>query len=160
VTYSLKCGCVKAHTCDAVVRRGEVERGATLRACEAHGGPACTCPSGDGSLRFPCPQHPPVARRRYAAGRRIKVPTMVRTVRDLLRRHLREEGRELRSLAAPWNVQPATVKTIFHQSRPLSPQYVDAAIEFLKLDDFDALEIRLQGAIKSGWQLRAIKPKL
>lgn len=23
------------------------------------GAPACTCPSGDGSLRWPCPAHPP-----------------------------------------------------------------------------------------------------
>lgn len=148
MTYSLKCGCVKAHTCDAVVRRGEVERGAILRACEAHGGPA--------------PSDAPAtsARRRYAAGRRITVPKMVRTARDLLRRHLREEGRELRSLAGPWNVQPSTVKTIFHQSRPLSPQYIDAAIEALKLDDFDALELRLQGAIEAGWQIAPIKTRL
>ena len=29
----------------------------------AHGAPAqtCTCPSGDGSLRWPCPAHPPSA---------------------------------------------------------------------------------------------------
>ena len=25
----------------------------------AHAAPVCTCPSGDGSLRHPCPQHPP-----------------------------------------------------------------------------------------------------
>jgi hypothetical protein len=31
---------------------------AALRAQPAGGG-SCTCPSGDGSLRWPCPQHPP-----------------------------------------------------------------------------------------------------
>jgi len=28
---------------------------------ESPSGPACTCPSGDGSLRWPCPVHPPEA---------------------------------------------------------------------------------------------------
>lgn len=147
MTYSLKCGCVKAHTCDAVVKRGEVARGAILRACVDHGGPG------------PDVGIPAASRLRYAAGRRVTVPRTVRTARDLLRRHLREEGREMRALAGPWNVKPETVKTIFQHSRPLAPQLIDAAIEFFKLDEFDALELRLQGAIEAGWQIAAVKEK-
>lgn len=151
MTYTVKCGCVKAHSSDAVAKRGEVTPGTILRACEAHGGPPCTCGS-DG----PCAQHPAPARRRYAAGRRVQVPKTVRTARDLIRRHLREEGRDLRSLAVPWNVKPESVKYIMHHRRPLAPQHIDAFIESLKLDEFDALELRIQGAIEAGWQIRKI----
>lgn len=62
-------------------------------------------------------------------------------------------------LAGPWNVRPATVKTIMHHGRPLAPQHIDAFIEFLKLDEFDALELRIQGAIEAGWQIKPIKQK-
>ena len=96
---------------------------------------------------------PPRSRRRYAAGRKIKVPKKIRTVRDLLRRHLREEGMDIQELAPWWNVQPNTVKGIMWHGRPLSPQYIDAVIEALKLDEFDANELRVLGAIESGWNI-------
>ena len=41
------------------------ERIAALRADET----SCTCPSGDGSLRWPCPVHPPSAERRCHCGK-------------------------------------------------------------------------------------------
>lgn len=149
MTYKVKCGCIKAHTCDSVVECGEVKRGSVLLACPDHGGPAW-----DAVERA---TGPGTGRRRYAAGRRIKVPRSVRTARDLIRRHLREEGRELRSLAGPFNVTPATVKAIMHHGRPLSPQHIDAVIEHLNLDEFDATELRLQGAIEAGWQLHKLE---
>lgn len=96
---------------------------------------------------------PPQARKRYAAGRRVRVPSKVKTVRDLLRRHLREEGYNVTELHRPWNIKPQSVKTVLHPRRALSPQYIDAAIEFFKLDEFDALELRLHGAIEAGWQI-------
>lgn len=147
MTYTVACGCVKAHTCDAVTKRGEVKRGDVLRHCASHGGPAAD-PAIVGSA--------PDGRRRYAAGRRVSVPKSVRTVRDLIRRHLREEGHDQAALAAPWRVLPGSVKTIMCHGRPLSPQYIDAAIEFFKLDEFDALELRLQGAIEAGWQIQQL----
>ena len=151
MTYKLACGCVKAHTCDAIVRRGQVARGTLLRPCTAHGGPAAD-PVGIGQAG--------AGRTRYAAGRRVQVPKQVRTARDLIRRHMREEGHNMTALAAPWNVQPATVKTIMHHGRPLAVQHIEAAIEFLKLDEFDALELRLQAAIDAGWKLDALKRPL
>lgn len=95
----------------------------------------------------------PAARRRYAAGRRIKVPKLIRTTRDLIRRHLREEGVHMRDIAPWWDVKPETVKTIMHHGRPLSPQYIDAVIEGLQLDEFDANELRVLGAIEAGWNI-------
>lgn len=148
MTYSLACGCVKAHSCDAVVRRGEVPAGSVLRACEAHGGPAV--PPGVVGVTG-------AGRKRYAAGRRVQVPRQVRTTRDLIRRHLREEGINMRDLASPWNVVPGTVKKVMSQRTPLPPQNIDAFIQFLKLDEFDALELRFQGAIEAGWQIEDIK---
>lgn len=101
---------------------------------------------------------PKSSRRRYAAGRRVRVPPQVRSVRDILRRHLRDEGYNQTDLHKAWAVKPETVKTIFMHGRPLSPQYIDAAIEFFKLDDFDAMDLRLQGAIEAGWQISKLRP--
>lgn len=93
-------------------------------------------------------------RQRYAAGRRIKVVDSVKTVRDILRRHLREEGRDQKSLATVWDVKPDTVNHMFwERKRPFAPQHIDAFIEELKLDEFDAMELRWQAAIEAGWQL-------
>lgn len=39
--------------------RGERDEAIERAATESGGSTACTCPSGDGSLRWPCPQHPP-----------------------------------------------------------------------------------------------------
>lgn len=52
---------------DALHRWGrEVYARAQQAALES---PACTCPSGDGSLRWPCMQHPPEAARAGASAR-------------------------------------------------------------------------------------------
>lgn len=96
---------------------------------------------------------PASARKRYAAGRRVRVPAQIRTARDLLRRHLREEGINQTDLHRAWDIKPESVKSILSGKRPLSPQYIDAAVEFLKLDEFDSLELRLQGALEAGWQI-------
>lgn len=96
---------------------------------------------------------PEQSRRRYAAGRRIRVPKKVVSVRDMMRRHLYEERRDQGSLAKAWNVKPATVKSIFMHGRPISPQYIDAFVEDLGLDEFDAQQLRWHGAIEAGWQL-------
>lgn len=90
-------------------------------------------------------------------GRAITVPERVVTVRDHMRRHLREEGWRMMDLGEHWNVLPGTVKFIFWKKTPLPPQYVDAFIDALKLDDFDAAQLRVQGAIEAGWQLHHLK---
>lgn len=93
-------------------------------------------------------------RRRYAAGRRVKVPRYVKTVRDIMRRHLFEGSVDMKDLAGPFDMQVGTVKRLFwDKSRPLSPQYIDAFVEFMGLDEFDAQELRWQGSIEAGWQL-------
>lgn len=38
-----------------------------------------------------------------------------------------------------------------YETRPLTPQMVDAAIDMLQLDDFDANELRKRGALEAGW---------
>lgn len=91
-------------------------------------------------------------------GRAITVPRVIATARDIMRRHLREEGWRMQDLGEHWNVLPGTVKFIFWKKTPLPPQYVDAFIDALKLDEFDALELRLQAAIEAGWQLLPLKP--
>lgn len=93
-------------------------------------------------------------------GRYIKVPRTIVTVRDIMRRHLREEGWRMYYLGEHWGVRPNTVKFIFHKKTPMPPQYIDAFIEALKLDEFDALELRLQGAVEAGWQLAELKERV
>ena len=95
------------------------------------------------------------ARRRYAAGRRVKVPKSVRTVRDMIRKHLYDNRIAQGDLGVVWNVRPATVKTIMMRKapRPMSSQYIDAFIEFLKLDDFDATELHRQAAREAGYKI-------
>lgn len=110
---------------------------------------------GGKPVRMSRPGDGPIgARRRYAAGRRIKVPRSVKTVRDLMRRHLREGGVDMKDLAKPFDVHVSTVKRMFwERSRPLAPQHIDAFVEFMKLDEFDAQELRWYGAREAGWQL-------
>lgn len=53
-----------ASTAEGAMTRGTFRTLATLMAEEANvlesELPTCTCPSGDGSLRWPCPVHPPI----------------------------------------------------------------------------------------------------
>lgn len=94
---------------------------------------------------FVCPKAP--------IGRPIQYRRDVRTVRDHLRRHLREEGQQMQNLAAAWGVTKHTVYALFNVDRPLPPQHVEASIAHLGLDDFDANELRLLAAREAGWQI-------
>lgn len=87
------------------------------------------------------------------AGRPIRVPLGKASVRQVLRRHLREDGRRMQDLAAPWQCAPRTVYDMFCSARTFSPQHIDAAIAWLGLDDFDAAELRLLGAREAGWAI-------
>ncbi|XTQ92578.1 hypothetical protein ACQR5W_11705 [Xanthomonas sacchari] len=89
-------------------------------------------------------------------GRPIRVPLGKVSVRQILRRHLREEQRRIIDLCGPWKCRPQTVYNAFSDARPFSPSHIEAAIEFLGLDDFDANELRLVGAREAGW---GIDPK-
>lgn len=91
---------------------------------------------------------------RPSCGRPIKAPKGgVRTARDLMRRHLREERLTIRSLCPTWNMHENSVYRRFYDKRPFTPQMIDGFIELAKLDEFDAYELRLQAAIEAGWQL-------
>lgn len=94
---------------------------------------------------------------RKATGRPIRVKLRRPghpTARDLIRTHIRQAGRRIKDLADAWNVVPVSAYRIMYTpSRPLSPQYVDAVITLLKLDDFDATKLRLRAANEAGWNL-------
>ena len=98
---------------------------------------------------------PEKSRRQYAAGRRVKAPKTVRTLRDMIRKHLYDSRVTQGSLSAAWHCKPETVKTIMarRKARPMSSQYIDAFVEFLKLDDFDATELHRQGAREAGYKI-------
>lgn len=90
---------------------------------------------------------------RPATGRKIAVEDNPKTARALMRRHLREEGKQIAELANIWNIRVVSVYHIMYRKSALSPQYIDAFVDYLKLDTFDATELRLQGAREAGWKL-------
>lgn len=94
--------------------------------------------------------------KRFVTGRRIKVPKRVKTCRDLIRRHIREEGKTIEhDLSKAWQVHPHTAyRILYDKKRSIGPAYIDAFVAHFQLDDFDAHELRLLGAIEAGWQLQ------
>ena len=59
----------------------------------------------------------------------------------------------MQALAVPWKCSTQNVYDLFYRSSPLSPQHIDAAAEFLRLDEFDTNELRLLGAGEAGWHI-------
>lgn len=96
---------------------------------------------------------------RPATGRPIVVVSRPKTVRDLIRRHLKEEGKTVEhDLARFWNIRPHSAhRRMYDQARKLTPAYIEAVIDGLRLDEFDANELRLFGARDAGWNYN---PKL
>lgn len=91
---------------------------------------------------------------RPSTGRKLAVVKLPVTTRDLLRRHLREEGlRIVPELSTAWNMHGNSAYRRMYDSRPFTPQMVDAAIELLHLDDFDANELRKRAAYEAGWRI-------
>ncbi len=82
-------------------------------------------------------------------------PKLVRTVRTVLREHLREEKKDITNdLSGWWNIQPKSAQRLMYKtSRRLTPQHIEIVIEKLKLDEFDANELWLLAAIEAGWQI-------
>jgi len=72
----------------------------------------------------------------------------------MLRRYCREHGKPLSCLAAAWNCKVFSVWRAFARTtRPLLPHQVEAAIVLLRLDDFDANDLRLRAAREAGWKI-------
>lgn len=91
---------------------------------------------------------------RPSTGRKITVAKTPVTARDLLRRHLREEGKRIApELAGAWDMHPNSAYRRMYDTRPFTPQMIDAAVELLRLDDFDANELRKRAAYEAGWQI-------
>lgn len=97
---------------------------------------------------------------RQSTGRKITVKKNPKTTRDIMRRHLREEGKRIVDLCEVWDMHPSSAYRRFYDKRPMKPQMIDAFIELLKLDHEDATELRLFAAIESGWQLDCLEEKL
>ena len=91
-------------------------------------------------------------------GRRISVQTSgVKTVRSIIREHLRYAGLTIKhDLARMLGITPVGAASLMTKKHPLAPQHIDVFIEAMKLDEFDALELRLRGAIEAGWQVAAL----
>lgn len=92
---------------------------------------------------------------RKATGRPLKVAVSVKTSRDLIRRHLHTRGLTIaNSLAIWWNMHPTSAyRRMYDKRRPLTPNYIEAAIEGLQLDNIDATRLRLLAAREAGWLL-------
>lgn len=88
-------------------------------------------------------------------GRKIEVEANPKSARALIRRHLREEGMTIANdLALAWDMHRNSAYRWMYDSRPLRPGHIDAVVELLKLDEFDAQELYVRAAIESGWKIR------
>lgn len=90
---------------------------------------------------------------RNLQGRGLTTKRTPKDVRDLIRRHLKEEKKQIKhDLAAWWGVHPHTAyRRMYDKRRPFTPSYIEAVITGLQLDEFDANELRLFGARDAGW---------
>jgi len=87
-------------------------------------------------------------------GRRIVVPTGPKTARAIIRRHLALERMTITyDLSAILGISKQGAKSLMTKRFPLAPQHIDKFIVKMKLDDFDAFELRFQAALEAGWQL-------
>ena len=77
-----------------------------------------------------------------------------KTVRSVMRRHLRANNRTIKSLAEAWGIEPHSCQRRFYKdNRAMPVQYVTAFVKELKLDPYDALELQILGARESGWKI-------
>lgn len=96
-----------------------------------------------------------MAYRKDVGGRPIRYPDKVKTARDIMRRHLKEEGLLIKDFSEYMGfATPNTMYDYFHRRhRPLPVQIIDGFVEFVKLDKWDAQQLRWHGAVEAGWQL-------
>lgn len=92
---------------------------------------------------------------RAPTGRKLSVELGPRTVKRMIKEHLRYARKTItHDLAKMWNMHHnSAFRLMYHKQRPLKPEYIEAVIAGLKLDEFDANEMRLQGALESGWKI-------
>ena len=90
-------------------------------------------------------------------GRRLVVPKGPKTARAIIRRHLALDRKTITyDLSAMLGISQSGAKSLMVKSfplAPLAPQHIDRIIDEMKLDDFDAYELRFQAALEAGWQL-------
>lgn len=86
---------------------------------------------------------------------KIKRPTPKgMTARDIIRRHLRLERLTIKGdLSRVLSLKPQSTASLMTKKFPLTPHHIEAIIRGLKLDDFDAYELRRQAAIEAGWRI-------
>ena len=95
-----------------------------------------------------------MAYRKNPGGRPLVYPKNPKAVRDIMRRHMREEGKLQKDFSKYLDISYSAVTDYFYRkNRPMPPGLVDAFIEWLELDEFDALELRIRGAQEAGWQI-------
>jgi hypothetical protein len=81
-------------------------------------------------------------------------PKEMRTLRVAIRQHLREEGRTVTDLAKFWNMREQSARRLMcPPERRITPNHVEAVIAGLKLDEFDANDLRILGARAAGWNI-------
>lgn len=81
-------------------------------------------------------------------------PKHVRNLRAVIREHLREEGKTIRDLSEMLGLKFQSARRLMTPpERNFPPDYVERIIIGLQLDEFDANELRILGAIEAGWNL-------
>lgn len=92
--------------------------------------------------------------RKRVLKRWMKVNPSLRTVRAIMREHLAFARMTITGdLSSMLGLTPDSARSFMTKTNPIAPQYVDLFIERMKLDEWDANELRLRGAIEAGWQI-------
>ena len=92
--------------------------------------------------------------RQLVGGKRVQVPPQVRSVRDMIRRHLALDRLTIKwDLSRMLGITPDAAHYIMTHKHAIAPRRIEQFIAGMKLDDFDAHELRYQAAIEAGWQL-------
>lgn len=94
--------------------------------------------------------------RRY--GPRVADINNPRSARAIIREHLRNHNLTIKNdLSKWWEVKSnAAERMMYHKTRQLRPEHIEAVIAALSLDDFDSLELRMAGAREAGWIIKEI----
>lgn len=84
---------------------------------------------------------------------RKRAPEFI-TAREIIRRHLHEAGMQVQDLAPVWGIKRFSVWRVFNRTtQRLLPDQVEGVIGHLRLDDFDANELRLAAAREAGYPI-------
>lgn len=80
-----------------------------------------------------------------------------RKLRELIREHLNHARINQAQLAAIWGIHHASARRLLYPAKgrrnEIGPEKIDQLVIALKLDEFDAYELHVAGALEAGYRI-------